>query len=164
VGALVNLQLPALIREHRPRNEDWPGLILEVTESEVIRDVSLVHEIATQLRLYGIPFAIDDFGEGFSSFARLRELSFAELKLDMSFVKNCSDDARNAGICQAIVDLAHHFGADAVAEGLENARDLETVRRMGCNIGQGYLIARPMPKTEFATMLRGDRFQQHAAK
>jgi EAL domain-containing protein (putative c-di-GMP-specific phosphodiesterase class I)/ActR/RegA family two-component response regulator len=163
VGALANMQLPSLIRDHRPQNANWPGLILEITESEVIRDVPLVHEIATQLRLYGITFAIDDFGEGFSSFARLRELPFAELKLDMSFVKDCSEDAKNAGICQAIIDLAHHFGADAVAEGIENKRDLDTIRCMGCDIGQGYLIARPMPKGEFAAMLREDR-RQSAAK
>jgi EAL domain-containing protein (putative c-di-GMP-specific phosphodiesterase class I)/CheY-like chemotaxis protein len=162
VGALANLQLPSIIREHRPRRENWPGLILEITESEVIRDVSLVHEIATQLRIYGITFAIDDFGEGFSSFARLRELPFAELKLDMSFVKDCAGDAKNAGICQAIIDLAHHFRADAVAEGIENPRDLEAVSRMGCDIGQGYLIARPMPKAEFASLLREDRHLQAA--
>ena len=88
IGALANLQLPALIREHRSKSADWPGLILEVTESEVVKDVALMHEIATQLRIYGITFAIDDFGEGFSSFARLRDLPFAELKLDRSFVKD----------------------------------------------------------------------------
>jgi hypothetical protein len=65
-----------------------------------------MHEIATQLRIYDIAFAIDDFGEGFSSFARLRELPFAELKLDRSFVKDSGTDRKNAGICQTIIDLA----------------------------------------------------------
>lgn len=154
IGALANLQLPALIREHRPNNDKWPGLILEVTESEVVKDVALMHEIATQLRIYGITFAIDDFGEGFSSFARLRELPFAELKLDRSFVKGCGTDRKNAGICQAIIDLAHHFGAVAVAEGLESANDLEAVKRMGCDLGQGYFLARPMPKANLLPLLR----------
>ena len=154
IGALANLQLPALIREHRPNNYKWPGLILEVTESEVVKDVALMHEIATQLRIYGITFAIDDFGEGFSSFARLRELPFAELKLDRSFVKGCGTDRKNAGICQAIIDLAHHFGAVAVAEGLESANDLEAVKRMGCDLGQGYFLARPMPKANLLPLLR----------
>jgi EAL domain-containing protein (putative c-di-GMP-specific phosphodiesterase class I) len=101
VRALTTMNLPALIREYRPNREQWPGLIFEVTEEEVVKDVALMHEIATQLRIYGITFAIDDFGEGYSSFARLREMPFAELKLDRTFVHNCATDTRNAGICQA---------------------------------------------------------------
>jgi EAL domain-containing protein (putative c-di-GMP-specific phosphodiesterase class I) len=162
IGALANLQLPSLIREHRPRSEKWPGLILEVTENEVVKDVPLMHEISTQLRIYGITFAIDDFGEGFSSFARLRELPFAELKLDRSFVKDSGTDARNAGICETIINLAHHFGAVAVAEGIENAADLQAVHRMGCDMGQGYFLARPMPKNSLIELLR-QRVRQREA-
>jgi EAL domain-containing protein (putative c-di-GMP-specific phosphodiesterase class I)/ActR/RegA family two-component response regulator len=154
IGSLANLQLPSLIREHRPKSDKWPGLILEITESEVVKDVALMHEISTQLRIYGITFAIDDFGEGFSSFARLRELPFAELKLDRSFVKNCGTDKRNAGICETIINLAHHFGALAVAEGLENTADLQAVHRMGCDMGQGFVLARPMPKSNLIALLR----------
>ena len=149
IGALANLQLPALIRENRSKSADWPGLILEVTESEVVKDVALMHEIATQLRIYGITFAIDDFGEGFSSFARLRDIPFAELKLDRSFVKDSGTDERNAGICQTIINLAHNFGALAVAEGIENAADLQAVHRMGCDIGQGFLLGAPDAEGEF---------------
>jgi EAL domain-containing protein (putative c-di-GMP-specific phosphodiesterase class I) len=154
IGALTNLHLPAIIREHRPKSGAWPGLILEVTESEVMADVDLVHEIATQLRIYGVTLSIDDFGEGYSSFARLRELPFAELKLDRSFVDGCCDDARNAGICQAVIDLAHHFGVISVAEGLERQSDLQLIRDMGCDEGQGYLLARPMPRSQFLSVLR----------
>ena len=154
IGALGNLSLPALIREHRSKSSDWPGLILEITESEMVRDARLMHEIATQLRIYGISFAIDDFGEGFSSFARLRDIPFAEIKLDQSFVKGSGTDERNAGICQTIINLAHNFGALAVAEGIENAADLQAVHRMDCDIGQGFLLARPMPKTSLITLLK----------
>ena len=160
IGALANLQLPALIREHRSKNSAWPGLILEITESEVVKDVALMHEIATQLRIYGITLAIDDFGEGFSSFARLRDMPFAELKLDRSFVLGSGSDAKNAGICDAIIKLAHHFGALAVAEGIENATDLQAQHRMGCDIGQGYFLARPMPKESFITLLRQRKLQK----
>jgi len=163
IGALANLQLPALIREHRPKSDKWPGLILEVTESEVVKDVALMHEISTQLRIYGITFALDDFGEGFSSFARLRELPFAELKLDRSFVLGCGSDRRNAGICETIINLAHHFGAVAVAEGLENAADLQTVHRMGCDMGQGYFLAHPMPKKNLIALLRQRAVQKEAS-
>lgn len=154
ICALGNLNFPSLIREHLPKSKTWPGLILEVTENEVINDVGLVHEIATQLRIYGIRLSIDDFGEGFSSFARLRELPFSELKLDRSFVEGCAEDVRNAGICQAVIDLAHHFGVVAVAEGLEDASDLAAIRDMGCDIGQGFLFAQPMPKSQFLSVLR----------
>jgi EAL domain-containing protein (putative c-di-GMP-specific phosphodiesterase class I) len=92
----------------------------------------------------------------------LRELRFAELKLDRSFVKDCASDAKNAGICQAIVDLAHHFGALAVAEGLESAADLNAVHRMGCDMGQGYFLARPMPKADFIALIR-DRMSRREA-
>jgi len=154
IGALTNLQLPALIRENRPRSANWPGLILEITESDVVKESSLVHEIATQLRIYGITLAIDDFGEGFSSFARLRDIPFAELKLDRSFVRNSGTDKRNASICQTIINLAHDFGAIAVAEGIDNADDLRAVHRMGCDIGQGYFLARPMPKMDLISLLQ----------
>jgi EAL domain-containing protein (putative c-di-GMP-specific phosphodiesterase class I) len=154
VAALASRNLASLIRDNRPKSDAWPGLILEVTEGDAVKDVPLMHEIATQLKIYGITLAIDDFGEGYSSFSRLREMPFAELKLDMSFVKNCANDNKNAAICKAVVDLAHNFGALAVAEGIDNASDLQAIHRMGCDIGQGYFFARPMPKAEFVSMLR----------
>lgn len=154
VGALTNRQIAPLIRENRPKRADWPGLILEIPEGEVVKDVPLFHEIATQLRIYGITLAIDDFGEGYSSFARLRELPFGELKLDRGFVDGCAADARNAGICRAVIGLAHQFGVAAVAEGLEDAADIFVVRDMGCDIGQGYVLARPLPKADFIPLVR----------
>jgi EAL domain-containing protein (putative c-di-GMP-specific phosphodiesterase class I)/CheY-like chemotaxis protein len=163
LGALASLHLPTLIREHRPKDEKWPGLILEVTENDVAKDIALAHEIATQLRIYGITFAIDDFGEGYSSFARLRELPFGELKLDRSFVNNCAHDAQNAGICQAIIELAHQFGAVAVAEGIENAADLNAIQKMGCDIGQGFFFARAMPKSQFIPLLRDRALRKRAS-
>ena len=154
IAALTDLNLPELIRANTPKDGKWPGLILEVTEGEVAKDIGLAHEIATQLKIYGISLSIDDFGEGYSSFARLRELPFAELKLDASFVKNCAQDPKNAAICQAVIELAHSFGALAVAEGLETAADVQAIQRMGCDIGQGYVFARPMPSELFTAVLR----------
>jgi EAL domain-containing protein (putative c-di-GMP-specific phosphodiesterase class I)/ActR/RegA family two-component response regulator len=154
IAALTDLNLPDLIRANAPKNGKWPGLILEVTEGDVAKDTGLAHEIATQLSIYGISLSIDDFGEGYSSFARLRELPFAELKLDASFVQNCSQDAKNAAICQAVIELAHSFGALAVAEGLETSADVQAVKKMGCDIGQGYVFSRPMPNELFTAVLR----------
>jgi EAL domain-containing protein (putative c-di-GMP-specific phosphodiesterase class I) len=153
VKALERAPLAGLVREHRPKSDRWPGLILEVTETDVVDDIALAHEIATQLRIYNIKLAIDDFGEGYSSFARLKGLPFSELKLDQNFVRGCGLDKKNAGICKAVIDIAHNFGALAVAEGLENGTDLRAVHDMGCDIGQGYLLAPPMPKEDFIALL-----------
>jgi EAL domain-containing protein (putative c-di-GMP-specific phosphodiesterase class I) len=154
VSVLLKLPIPALVDRHRPKSERWPGIILEVTEDQIVRDMKLAQEIANQLRVSGIKIAIDDFGAGYSSFSSLRELPFVELKLDSSFVRNCATDATNAAICQTAVDLAHRFGSAAVAEGIENAADLQALMVMGCDFGQGVLIAPPMPQERFLELLR----------
>jgi hypothetical protein len=138
----------------RPKSEQWPGLILEVTEDQIVRDIALANEIASQLRVSGITISIDDFGAGFSSFSSLRDLPFAELKVDRSFVRGCATDATNAAICQTAIDLAHRFGCAAVAEGIESQADLQALMVMGCDFGQGVLIASPMPKDRFLELLR----------
>jgi EAL domain-containing protein (putative c-di-GMP-specific phosphodiesterase class I) len=119
-----------------------------------VRDIALAKEIAGQLRVSGITIAIDDFGAGYSSFSSLRDLPFAELKVDGSFVKDCATDATNAAICQTAIDLAHRFGSAAVAEGIESAADLQAMIVMGCDFGQGVLIAPPMPMERFLDLLR----------
>jgi EAL domain-containing protein (putative c-di-GMP-specific phosphodiesterase class I) len=154
VSVLTTSPILPLIRKHRPADAAWPGLILEVTEGEIMRDIALAHEVATQLRLHNISLSIDDFGAGYSSLARLREMPFCELKLDRSFVTNCAHDDLKAGLCQTIIELAHRFGKVAVAEGIENAADLQALCRMGCDMGQGYLIAQPLPKEQFLALLR----------
>jgi EAL domain-containing protein (putative c-di-GMP-specific phosphodiesterase class I) len=163
VKALERLPLAGLIREHRPQSERWPGLILEVSETDVVKDIALTHEIATQLRIYHIKLAIDDFGEGYSSFTRLKGLPFSELKLDQNFVLGSGSDRKNAGICRAVIELAHHFGTAAVAEGIENASDLRAIHEMGCDMGQGFLLAPPMPKADFIALL-GKRAADPSAK
>ena len=154
VGVLLRLPIAKLVAEHRPKSPRWPGLIVEVTEDQIVRDIALAKEIATQLRVSGITMAIDDFGAGYSSFSSLRDLPFAELKIDHSFVTACSTDATNAAICQTAIDLAHRFGSAAVAEGVETTADLQALMVMGCDFGQGVLVAPPMPKERFLDLLR----------
>jgi EAL domain-containing protein (putative c-di-GMP-specific phosphodiesterase class I) len=144
VQALIDPSLVKLVREHHPRNPKWPGLIIEVTEGDVVKEFDAVSEAAVQLRIYGVILAIDDFGSGYSSFARLKQFPFGEIKLDRSFVQNCASDAMNASICQSIVDLARAAGATCVAEGIENKDDWDALIRLGCNFGQGFLFGRPM--------------------
>lgn len=154
VSVLTTLPILTLIQEHRPADPNWPGLTLEVTEDDIIEDIALAHEVATQLRLHDISLSIDDFGNGYSSLARFREIPFSEIKIDRGFVTNCAHDDVKGGMCQTIIDLAHRFGKVAVAEGIENAADLKALCRMGCDMGQGYLIARPMPRDQFLALLR----------
>jgi EAL domain-containing protein (putative c-di-GMP-specific phosphodiesterase class I) len=154
VSALFKLPILALVREHRPAAEHWPGLILEITEDQIVRDITAAHALAAELRLSKISISIDEFGAGYSSFSSLRDLPFAELKLDRSFVRNCAADATNAVICQTAIDLAHRFGSAAVADGLENPADLQAMMVMHCDFGQGGLIGPPMPKEQFLDMLR----------
>ena len=154
VSVLFKLPIPRLVAEYRPKSERWPGLILEVTEDQIARDIALANEIATQLRVSGITIAIDDFGAGYSSFSILRDLPFAELKIDHAFVAGCATDAANAAICQTAIDLAHRFGSAAVAAGVERQADLQALMVMGCDFGQGVLIAPPMPKERFLELLR----------
>jgi EAL domain-containing protein (putative c-di-GMP-specific phosphodiesterase class I) len=154
VSVLFKLPIPALIGEHRPQSQQWPGLIIEVTEDQMVRDPALAKEIAAQLRADGITVAIDDFGAGYTLLSSLRDLPFAELKIDGAFVQGCATDATNAAICQTAIDLAHRFGGAAVAEGVESQADLQSVMVMGCDFGQGGLIAPPMSKASFLDLLR----------
>jgi len=153
VEALLALPIASIVRQARRENQAWHGIILEVTEDQIVRDIPLAHEIATQLRIHGVSLALDDFGSGYSSLARLAELPFAELKLDMSLVANCWNDSARMELCRMVIELAHRFGCQAVAEGIEHTADLEAIRRIGCDVGQGYIFARPMPKEYLATRL-----------
>jgi EAL domain-containing protein (putative c-di-GMP-specific phosphodiesterase class I)/CheY-like chemotaxis protein len=153
VNVLGKLPILSLVRELRPKNENWPGIILEITEDQVVRDIPLIHEIATQLRIHDIMLAIDDFGTGYSHLARLKELPFAELKLDRSMVTNCGEDKNNASLCQAAIDLARRFGTKVVAEGIENVSELKALRQMGCDMGQGFLFAKPLPRDKLLSSL-----------
>jgi EAL domain-containing protein (putative c-di-GMP-specific phosphodiesterase class I) len=144
VKALTGPGLADLVRDSHPRDPAWPGLVLEITEEEAVREFDAVLEAAVQLRIYGTTLAIDDFGSGYSSFARLKQFPFSELKLDRSYVQNCARDPVNASICQSIVDLARAHSATCVAEGIETTSDCTALIRMGCQIGQGYLFGRPM--------------------
>jgi EAL domain-containing protein (putative c-di-GMP-specific phosphodiesterase class I) len=154
VGVLLRMPIAELVGEHRPKSDRWPGLILEVTEDQIVRDIAQANEAAARLRGSGISIAIDDFGAGYSSLSSLRDLPFAELKVDRSFVRACATDATNAAICQTAIDLAHRFGSAAVAEGIESQADLQALMVMGCDFGQGVLIAPPMPKERFLELLR----------
>lgn len=154
VSVLQKLPIPKLVEQHRPKSDRWPGILVEVTEDQIVRNMKVALEIAIELRMSGIKISIDDFGAGYSSLSSLRELPFAELKLDADFVKGCATASTNAAICQTAIDLAHRFGSAAVAEGVESQADLQALVAMGCDFGQGVLIAPPMPGERFLNLLQ----------
>lgn len=154
IGALVAFDIPELIREHRPKSENWPGMIIEVTENQAIADLARAQEIATQLRIYNASLSVDDFGAGYSHLARLRQLPFAELKIDRSLVANCATDMTNKRMCEMIIRLAHQFNIPAVAEGIETTAELKSLKEMGCDCGQGYLFSPALPIEHFTALLQ----------
>jgi len=154
VSALVKLPIPTMLREERPRAENWPGLIMEVTEDEIIHDLNIANDVADALRRFNCTLALDDFGAGYSSLARLRQLPFSELKIDRSYVTNCHSDRISAGLCETIVELAKRFDLKTVAEGIETPHESHKLQGIGCNIGQGYLFAKPMPKAQLIGIIR----------
>ena len=123
-----------------------PGAItLEVTEGQVMRNLSTVLDVLSRLRLKRFRLAIDDFGTGHSSLAQLRDLPFDELKIDRGFVHNASTNPTLRAICSASLHMAQQLKMQVVAEGIEQRQDWELLRDFGCEVGQGYLVARPMP-------------------
>jgi EAL domain-containing protein (putative c-di-GMP-specific phosphodiesterase class I) len=154
VSALTTLPIAQMLREERPAAANWPGLILEVTEDEIVHDLELANNVADELRSHHCSLAIDDFGAGYSSLSRLRQLPFSELKIDRSYVMNCNTDRTSAGMCKTIVELAHRFGLSTVAEGIETPHESHKLQGLGCAIGQGYLFAKPMSKQDFVATLR----------
>src|SRR5262245_31424962 len=153
-AALVKLPIPTILREERPRSANWPGLIMEVTEDEIINDLEVANDVAGALRAYNCTLALDDFGAGYSSLARLRQLPFSELKIDRSYVSNCNTDRINAGLCETIVELGKRFGLKTVAEGIETPHESHKLQGIGCNVGQGYLFAKPMSKAQLIAIMR----------
>jgi EAL domain-containing protein (putative c-di-GMP-specific phosphodiesterase class I)/FixJ family two-component response regulator len=123
-------------------------LTLEVTEGQVMGQLSTVLDVLTRLSLKRFRLSIDDFGTGHSSLAQLRDLPFNELKVDRGFVHGASIDGTRGAICSASLRMAHQLRMQVVGEGIEDQDDWNFLSRLGCDVGQGYHIARPMPAAD----------------
>ncbi|RJG02460.1 EAL domain-containing protein [Noviherbaspirillum sedimenti] len=129
-------------------------LVLEVTESCLMKDPLSPLDILTRLRLKRIGLSIDDFGTGHSSLAQLRDIPFTELKIDRSFVHGASRNAYLQVILEASLGMARQLGMKTVAEGVEESEDWHLLRACGCDVAQGFLVARPMAAAELPGWLR----------
>ena len=121
------------------------NLTLEVTESRLMRDPLAALEILTRLRLKGIGLSIDDFGTGHSSLSQLRDAPFDELKIDRSFVHGAAQNRSQRAIFEGSLNMARQLGIETVAEGIEDIQDGRHVLESGCDLAQGYFVAKPMP-------------------
>jgi diguanylate cyclase (GGDEF)-like protein/PAS domain S-box-containing protein len=130
-----------MVERLREAGLDTSLFTLELTESAAAEEGT---SALTDLANVGFTIAIDDFGTGYSSLARLSALPVRELKIDRSFVAALGSDRRAEAVVRAIVDLARSLGLEAVAEGIETAEQLRTLRALGCRRGQGYLLGRPV--------------------
>ncbi|RPD88303.1 bifunctional diguanylate cyclase/phosphodiesterase [Luteimonas sp. 100069] len=120
------------------------ALHLELTESVLLRHPEDARSLMGALREAGLCLSLDDFGTGFSSMAYLRELPLDHLKIDRGFVRDVTRDSRSAAICRAMIALGHGLGLSIIAEGVEEAGQLEWLRAHGCDQAQGYHLGRPM--------------------
>ncbi|MDB5655009.1 MAG: hypothetical protein JWQ94_2622 [Tardiphaga sp.] len=130
-------------------------LCLEVTETAIIGNAGLARQTLERFRAAGLTISIDDYGSGLSSLAYLKNIPADELKIDKAFVTNMATDPVDAVLVRAAVSLAHSLGLLVVAEGVEQQAALELLRAMGCDLAQGYLIARPMPLPDLVAYLAG---------
>ena len=137
------------IKSIRDRHSLPLPIILEMTETDLVNDKSAAATFATRAILHGFQIAIDDFGHGYATFDRLRDMPFTELKIERSMVDGCAREPALQSICQAAIQLAHSFGAQAIAEGVEQRDDLEVIRSLSFDMAQGYIFSRPLPFQDF---------------
>ncbi|MDX2222284.1 MAG: EAL domain-containing protein [Rhodospirillaceae bacterium] len=156
---LTNRRLPDLVARHlATRNVPAADVILEITESAVMIDPQQSLEVLGALDAMGLTLAIDDYGIGYSSMSYLRRLPVRELKIDKSFVVNLPASPGDEIIVRSTIELGHNLGLRVTAEGIETAETLAILRRLECDTGQGYLIAKPMPAAEFEDFARSSRW------
>ncbi|MEN3110705.1 putative bifunctional diguanylate cyclase/phosphodiesterase [Uliginosibacterium paludis] len=132
-------------------------LELEVTESGMISDADGAEDVLRSLRAEGIRIAIDDFGAGYSSFARLSRFAFERIKIDRSFVNGLGSEHRAEPVLASVIHLIDALGSISLAEGIETQAQLDWLRAHGCRFGQGYLLGRPEPAESTLARLRAQR-------
>jgi EAL domain-containing protein (putative c-di-GMP-specific phosphodiesterase class I) len=138
-----------------PDHPDFDGIIVEVNGTEVTRSLPLVADLARQMRFRKVGISVDDLGTKWPDLAALDEFPFVEIKVDRAFVGGCAHDRLKRNVCRQIVELASHYGARAVAEGVETRADFIAARDLGFDLIQGFLFARPMDLRQFTRTVTG---------
>ncbi|HMO55921.1 MAG TPA: EAL domain-containing response regulator [Roseiflexaceae bacterium] len=146
---LTNAELFEHVRQEcQTLQIDPERLTFELTETSAMDDPTASLDLLTRLRMHGFHLSIDDFGTGFSSMLQLVRLPFSEIKVDKSFVLTALDSQESRTVIRFIVELGHSLGLRCTGEGVEDPQILDYLRQVGCDMAQGYAIARPMPGEE----------------
>lgn len=129
-------------------------LCFEITETSVVRDMTRTRRFIARMRDMGCSFALDDFGTGFCSFSYLRDLKVDYLKIDGSFVRDLDNSSLSEAVVRSIAEIAHQLGMRAVAEQVESDKQLQLLRKLHVDFGQGYLFQRPLPLADLFALAR----------
>ena len=158
IGVAVNVaasqllrgDFPELLKAELARHPEVPRhcLLLEFVETSMLEDMERAVQITRDCAALGVEFALDDFGTGFSSLTHLKHLPLRQIKIDRSFVRDMLSDPDDLAIIEAVTNLSRAFGLEVLAEGVEHDEHAEGLLRLGCELAQGYRIARPMPGAE----------------
>jgi len=159
--SIRNLRMPELKDAVSSTLEMWRlprgALTLEITESIVMEDPDYMIGLLQEFQEMGIRASVDDYGTGYSSLAYLLRLPVREMKIDRAFVAGMATDPQSEKIVRSTIDLAHDLGLLVVAEGIEDQATWDALAALGCDLAQGYFIARPMPADAFRVWLRERR-------
>jgi EAL domain-containing protein (putative c-di-GMP-specific phosphodiesterase class I) len=143
--SLLDQSLPQKVQVALDRwNVDPRFLKIEITESSIMADPAHALAILSMLQSMGVRLSVDDFGTGYSSLTHLRELPIDEIKIDKSFVAHMTENDADATIVRTVIHLAHDLGKQVCAEGVENEATWRMLAELGCDLAQGYWIAKPM--------------------
>ncbi|WP_459893844.1 putative bifunctional diguanylate cyclase/phosphodiesterase [Hydrogenobaculum acidophilum] len=134
-----------------PRNS---CINIEITESLFLENLETALSTLEKFKLSNFKISIDDFGTGYSSFSYLKDLPIDYLKIDMSFVRHILDDKKSKSIVKTIIELAHNLDMKTIAEGVETKEQFEVLKSLGCDIIQGFLLAKPMPIDELIAFIK----------
>ena len=142
------------MKEHLRATGAEPGrIIIELTESAMLQEHTDAEPVLRELHELGLRLALDDFGAGYSSLSRLREMPMDTLKIDRAFLREVPENPEAAAIVTAILSLARALGRYAVAEGVETEEQRRFLEQQECPLIQGFLLARPMPVAEVEELL-----------
>ena len=155
---LGDAELPGLISQALGTWRAEPSrLTLEITENATINDIDYSLAIMNQLKNLGVKLSVDDFGTGYSSLSYVKRFPLDELKIDKLFVQHMRDNKSDQRIVRSVIDLAHTFDLSVVAEGVEDEATLKELKRMGCDLAQGYALSPALPSAALLDWLKRNK-------
>ncbi len=157
VDNLLSLPISDIVSRYRPERNDWGGVLLEITGRQLVNKSTTLTRLLAELQEANIAIAMDNFGVGALYFDVLNQIKCAEIKIDRSLVEGCASDAGKKRICKSIIQMAHNFGAQAVAVGVSNEADLKTLTELDCDLAQGFLFGKPMTVGEIDSLIAQSR-------